>query len=72
MSNKTALVPPRPRGVAVIFDRHGRPKVDDGWVESLSPEDRIMAEHALNSRGFRLNGNSIEEIDDGNSGNRRA
>ena len=69
---RVGLGAPRPRGVAIIFDRRGQPRIDDGWVASLTPEQRIMAEHALNSRGFRLNGNSIEEIDDADTFNRGA
>lgn len=64
------LRPPQPRGVGIVF-RDGRPVVKDGWVARLRPEERKWVEHALEMRGFRLNGNTIEEVDNGNSGNER-
>ena len=67
MTVKVGLPPPRPQAVGLVFDKHGRPKIKDGWVERLSPEQRKFVEHALNMRGFRLTDHSFEEIDDGNS-----
>ena len=67
MTIRVGFPAPRPRGVALVYDRHGRPKIKDGWVERLSPEQRTWVEHALAMRGFRLTEHSFEEIDDGDS-----
>lgn len=54
-------------GVGIVWRANGRPAIDDDWVKSLTPAQRTWVEHALEARGFRLNGNTLEEIDDGNS-----
>jgi hypothetical protein len=58
---------PKATGVGIVWRANGKPAIDDGWVEKLTPAQRTWVEHALNMRGFRLKGNSFEEIDDGNS-----
>ena len=64
---RAGLSSPRPRGVGLVYGPDGKPKIKDGWVERLTPDQRTWVEHALAMRGFRLNGHSIEEIDDGYS-----
>jgi len=65
--NQAGFVAPRPRAVGLVYDKHGRPKIKDGWVERLRPDERAWIERALAMRGFRLTEHSFEEIDNGNS-----
>jgi hypothetical protein len=67
---KAALKAPRVRAICLLL-RNGRPVVEDEWVRSLLPHEREIVERSLAARGFRFNGNSVEEIDNGNSGNER-
>ena len=64
---RVGMPEPKPKAVGLVFDKHGRPKIKDGWVKRLSPEERTRVEHALAMRGFRLTEHSFEEIDNGNS-----
>ena len=64
---RVGMAAPKPKAVGIVFDKHGRPKIKDGWVTRLTPEERIRVEHALIMRGFRLTEHSFEEIDNGNS-----
>ena len=64
---KVGMPTPKPKAVGIIFDKHGRPKIKDGWVQKLSPEERLRVAHALEMRGFRLTEHSFEEVDNGNS-----
>lgn len=49
-----APVQPRPMMIAVVFDKHGRPKLDADFVANMSPVVRVHVNNRLLARGFKL------------------
>lgn len=62
--NQSGIPRPRLRAVGIVWT-NGRPVIEDEWVKGLQPDEREAVDRALRVRGFRINGNSVEETDNG-------
>jgi len=45
---------PRPLAIGVVFDRHGKPRLDESFVKALTPVRRVHVNNILLARGFKL------------------
>jgi hypothetical protein len=51
------------RGVGITWDRDGRPKITQDWLDHLSPVDRALVDADLAARGWRVSAsNTVERI----------
>jgi hypothetical protein len=51
---KAATPQPRPLAIGVVFDRHGKPKLEESFVNALTPVRRVHVNNILLARGFKL------------------
>lgn len=43
------------RGVGIVYDKNGRPKITEDWLKNLSAEDRRGVDINLAAHGWKLN-----------------
>lgn len=43
-----------PRGVGIVYDAAGAPKITKDWLDHLSPADRAAADADLAAHGWKL------------------
>lgn len=53
--------PPQVRMIAILW-RNGRPVIERDWYAGLRDGERERVNADLAERGFRWNGNTVEEI----------
>ncbi len=49
------------RGVGIVYDKDGRPKITKDWLVNLSPEDRRAADINLAAHGWKIGPDNILE-----------
>jgi hypothetical protein len=45
---------PQPLAIGVVFDRFGKPKLDESFIKALTPVRRVHVNNILLARGLKL------------------